>query len=143
MSEERKMPIWFWVIGMVALLWNGIGVAAYIGQVTMSTSDFGALPELQRKLLIDQPFWHSAMFPLAVLSGFLGAVVLLLRKRIAIRLFLLSLIAVLVQIAGYFILDGYLEFIATQNLVRPILIPIIALGLLLFARYCDGKGLLR
>jgi hypothetical protein len=143
MTEERKIPIWFWVIGVVALLWNGMGVAAYIVQATMTTNDFGALPELQRKLLIAQPFWHSAMFPLAVLSGFLGAAVLLLRKRIAIRLLLLSLIAVLVQTAGYFILDGYLEFIETQGWAMPIMIPVIALGLLLFARYCDGKGLLR
>ena len=143
MTEVKKIPIWFWVVGIIALLWNGIGVAAYIGQATMSANDFGALPELQRKLLIAQPFWHSAMFPLAVLSGFLGAVMLLLRKRIAIRLFLLSLIAVLVQTAGYIILDGYFEFIGTQGWTMPVMIPVIAIGLLFFARYCENKGHLR
>lgn len=143
MSEETKTPIWFWAAGILAVLWNGIGVGAYIQQAIMSAEQFSALTQVEQNLMVNQPFWHSAAFPVAVLSGFLGSVFLLLKKRLAVRMFLLSLVAVTAQFLGYFILDGYIDYISSQGWVMPVLIPIVAVILLLYSSAMERKGLLQ
>lgn len=31
-STRTKPPIWFWIISVIALIWNLMGVMAYLGQ---------------------------------------------------------------------------------------------------------------
>jgi len=142
MAQTGKASILFWIIGVIALLWNGAGVFAYWQLAMMSAEKFAALPELQRELMDRQPIWHSAAFPIAVFGGFIGAIAMLLKKRIAVRLFMLSLVGVIIQFAGYFILDGYIKFITTQGWTMPIMIPIFAVGFWLYARHCENKGII-
>lgn len=42
MTDKIKAPTWFWVIAVVALIWNLLGVAAYIMDVTMSAEDIAS-----------------------------------------------------------------------------------------------------
>lgn len=143
MTEPTRAPIWFWIAGAIALIWNGLGLLAYFQQISMSTQEFAALPQQQQDLLADQPSWVMAAFAVAVFSGFVAAIALLLRKRVAVRLFLLSLLAVIVQFSSYFIIDGYLEFIAGQGWTMPILIIIFAVGFAWIAWRAEQQGLLR
>ncbi|WP_417612124.1 hypothetical protein [Parasphingorhabdus sp.] len=143
MTVKTKAPIWFWVVGVVALLWNGLGVAAYLQQIAMSAADFAALPRVQQDLLSTLPFWVTAAFAIAVFAGFVASISWLLRKRIAVRLFLLSLLAVIVQFSSYFIIDGYWEFISSQGWIMPALIVLFAIGFLLLSWRAERTGLLR
>ncbi|MEH6789725.1 hypothetical protein [Parasphingorhabdus sp.] len=143
MMDQAKPPIWFWIVGVIALLWNGIGLSAYFGQVMMSAEDFAALPEMQQDLLAAQPIWFTAAFAIAVFSGFVASVCWLLKKRIAVRLFLVSLLAVIVQFSGYFILDGYTEQMAAAGWLMPGLIVIFAVVWLLIAQQTEKMGVLR
>ncbi len=143
MIENDKLPVWFWAIGIFALLWNGLGVAAYAAEVLMSAEDFAELSEAEQQLYANRPYWASAAFAVAVIGGFMGSVMLLLRRAIAVRLFLLSFIAVLVQFSSYFILDGYLEYISKAGWFMPISIPVLAVAFLLFARWAGKKSLLQ
>ncbi len=143
MVHQAKAPIWFWIVGVIALLWNGIGVLAYLQQVMMSAEQFAALPEVQRDLLSTQPVWVTAAFAIAVFAGFVASICWLLRKRIAVRLFLVSLLAVIVQFSSYFIIDGYREYMAGQGWLMPALIVLFAIAFLLIAWQAEKKGLLR
>jgi len=143
MTEPTRAPIWFWIAGAIALIWNGLGLLAYFQQISMSAQEFAALPQQQQDLMVNQPSWVMAAFAVAVFSGFVAAIALLLRKRVAVRLFLLSLLAVIVQFSSYFIIDGYLEFIAGQGWTMPILIIIFAIGFAWIARRAEQQGLLR
>lgn len=143
MTDKTKAPIWFWLVGVVALLWNGVGVLAYLQQVTMSAAQFAALPELQQDLLSTQPFWVTAAFAIAVFAGFVGSISWLLQKRVTVRLFLLSLLAVIVQFSSYFIIDGYMEFISGQGWIMPVLILLFAAGLAGISWQAERQGLLR
>ncbi len=142
MTENIKAPIWFWIIGAVTLIWNGIGVFAYLQQVMMSAEEFAAMPPAQQELLAAQPFWVLAAFAIAVFAGFVAAIALLMRKRVAVRLFSVSLLAVIVQLSSYFIVDGYGEFAAEQGWGMPALILAIAVGFALFSRHAEKKGIL-
>tara|TARA_R110002033_G_scaffold50958_4_gene98083 strand:- start:837 stop:1268 length:432 start_codon:yes stop_codon:yes gene_type:complete len=143
MTEPTRAPIWFWIAGAIALIWNGLGLLAYFQQILMSAQEFAALPQQQRDLMVNQPSWVMAAFAVAVFSGFVAAIALLLRKKVAVRLFLLSLLAVIVQFSSYFIIDGYLEFIAAQGWAMPILIIIFAVGFAWIAWRAEKQGLLR
>jgi di/tricarboxylate transporter len=143
MTDQAKLPIWFWIVGVVALLWNGIGVLAYLQQVMMSAEEFAGLPEVQQNLLSTQPVWVTAAFAIAVFAGFVASICWLLKKRVAVRLFLLSLLAVIVQFSSYFMVDGYREFISDQGWLMPALILLFAIGFLLLAWQAEKKGLLR
>ena len=143
MTDQAKLPIWFWIVGVVALLWNGIGVFAYFQQVMMSAEEFAALPVIQQNLMSTQPVWVTAAFAVAVFAGFVASISWLLKKRIAVRLFLVSLLAVIVQFSSYFIVDGYMEFASSQGWLMPGLILLFAVGLLLLSRQAEQKGLVR
>lgn len=143
MVHQAKAPLWFWIAGVIALLWNGLGVLAYLQQVMMSAEQFAALPEVQRDLLSTQPVWVTAAFAIAVFAGFVASICWLLRKRIAVRLFLVSLLAVIVQFSSYFIIDGYREYMAGQGWLMPALIVLFAIAFLLIAWQAEKKGLLR
>lgn len=143
MTDQAKVPIWFWIVGVIALLWNGLGVLAYLQQVMMSAEEFAALPEAQQNLLSTQPVWVTAAFAIAVFAGLVASISWLLKKRVAVRLFLVSLLAVIVQFSSYFIVDGYREFISDQGWLMPALILLFAIGFLLLAWQAEKKGLLR
>lgn len=143
MLGVKKAPIWFWVVAILALLWNGIGVAAYFAQVTMSEQQFAALPQVEQQLLAAQPFWYTAAFAIAVFAGLVGSLLMLMRKRLAVRMFLLSLLAVIVQFAGHFIVKGHAEYISsTQGWLMPSLILFIAIALAMFSRKMEKSGIL-
>ena len=142
MTDQAKVPIWFWIAGVIALLWNGLGVLAYLQQVMMSAEEFAALPEVQQNLLSTQPVWVTAAFAIAVFAGLVASICWLLKKRIAVRLFLLSLLAVIVQFSSYFIIDGYREFMSGQGWLMPALILLFAIAFLLIAWQAEKKGFL-
>jgi hypothetical protein len=143
MERNERTPNWFWIIAIAALIWNGLGLSAYVADITMTAEDFAQLSLEQQDLYADRPYWASAAFAVAVIAGFFGSVMLLLRRPIAVRLFLLSLLAVLVQFASFFILDGYIDYLDQTGWIMPIAIPVVGLALFLFARWAEKNGLIK
>lgn len=142
MTEQAKPPIWFWIIGVFALLWNAMGLAAYFQQFMMSAEAFAALRPEQQELLVSQPFWLTGAFATAVFAGFVGSISLLFQKRIAVRLFLLSMLAVFIQFGGLFLAFGYADVLIGGDWIMPILVPVCAVGLYLYARKAEQDGIL-
>lgn len=142
MSQMSKPPIWFWIIGIFALLWNTMGLAAYFQQYVMSAEAFAALRPEQQDLLVSQPFWLTAAFAIAVFAGFVGSILLLARKRLAVRMFLLSMIAVFVQFGGLFLVLGYANILNGGEWIMPILIPVFATGFYVYARKAEKEAIL-
>jgi hypothetical protein len=84
----------FWVIGVVALVWNALGSMNYIMQ--MNPDMLADYPEAARTLVEGRPAWATGAFAIAVFGGVLGCLLLLLRKSAAYYLFNASLIGVIV-----------------------------------------------
>jgi len=80
MTTTTKPATWFWIVSVLALLWNAMGDMAYIAQVTMSADALQALPEKERALYESLPTWATAAFAIAVWGSTLGCILLLLRK---------------------------------------------------------------
>ena len=82
-GSSNKPEITFWIIGIIALIWNILGVVAYLMQAYMTQEDLLALPLEEQALYLDIPAWVTAAFALAVFGGLLGCLLLLLRKKLA------------------------------------------------------------
>ena len=122
MTDRIKPPVWFWIVGSIALLWNLLGVQAYIMQVTMSSEAIAALPEAERALYEDLPTWATAAFATAVWGGAFASLVLLLRKSIAYHLFILSLIGIVIQMIYNVFISNSIEVYGPGGFVMPVMV---------------------
>ena len=142
MSEEpiTKVPKWFMIVAAVLLVWNLLGVMAYIMQVMMSPETLAALPQEQRQLYENTPAWATAAFAVAVNFGALGCVLLLLRKNLAGLFLQLSLAGVLVQMFHSFFMSKSFEVFGPGGLVMPVMVIVIAIYLVVLAARAKANG---
>jgi hypothetical protein len=135
MVEEtnKKPPTWFTVVVAVLLVWNLLGVAAYIAQVMMTPEALAALPDERRLLIENTPAWATAAFAVAVNFGTLGCLLLLLKRNLAGLFLQLSLAGVLVQMFHSFFMSNSLEVFGPGGLVMPVMVLIIAVYLVFLA----------
>ncbi len=84
----------FWIIGVVALVWNFMGVINYF--VQMNPDVLAGYSGSARAIIEGRPAWATAGFAIAVFGGALGCLLLLLRKQAAYYLFIASLLGVIV-----------------------------------------------
>ena len=141
MNNRQKPNAFFWIIGILALLWNIMGVVAYLGQAYMTDEVLNKLPEADQEWYNNVPAWVTAAFAIAVFAGFIACIGLLLRKKWAVSLFVLSFIGVLVQQIYNFFIQDFVE-LTGQRLYMPIIIVIIAGFLMWYSKGLKEKGIL-
>lgn len=139
MSTSRS----FTIIALVLLLWNLIGVAAFVMQYTADLEALAKSDPYTARIFAGMPGWAWGAYVVAVGAGTLGAVLLLMRKAAAVGLFLLSVIAVVVQFGYSFLGTDLLAVKGAGAAVFPAVILAIAVGQWLYARRCRVKGVLR
>lgn len=139
-NSTNKPTTIFWVIAIVALIWNIMGVSAYLIDAYMPEEVFSALPEAQQELYNTRPTWATAAFALGVFGGLLGCVFLLMRKKLAKSLFIISLLSVLALYVYMFAMSNTLEVLGTNSIYMPIMVIIVCIFLVLFANKSIKKG---
>ena len=133
-SSTIKPPIWFWIVSIIALIWNGMGVNAYLQQAYDTESYRAMYSEEQLEIAANMPSWVTAAFAIAVFAGALASLGLLLRKSWSVKLWMLSLIAVIVQM-GYILINGY-----ASSMGMTIMIIVFAFFFVWFARKSEANG---
>ncbi len=132
----------FWAIAIIALLWNLMGVNQYILMAYKSESVRAGLSAEKLALIDATPVWSTAAFAIAVFAGALGCVALLLKKKVANTLFLLSFLGIIIQNIDAFMRFKVSEFNGVE-LTMTLLIPVIALFLIWYSKKCISKGWLK
>lgn len=130
-------------VAILALLWNVAGLAMFWMQVTMDETRLAALGEAERQVHLATPPWMNLAFAFAVIAGVLGALCLLLRRRWAVPMFAVSLLALLVQLAGAYLVTPAWQAYGIAGLAMPGLVLVIALALLVYSRRWRASGWLR
>jgi hypothetical protein len=140
-AMTNRPPRWYWVVAILALLWMLFGVAAWCMDLMMDPAALARMPEAQQQLYAARPQWLFVVYGVAIFSGLLGAIGLLLRKRWATSMFLLSLIAVVVQFGYTFGAMHAIQMLgAAQALPFPVLIFAIGVGLWWFSGHAGKRG---
>lgn len=136
-TSINKPPTWFWIVSVLALIWNGLGVMAYLVRAFATEEMIAALPEDQQsEFLTEYPAWYTAAFALAVFCGALGCLSLLIRKKWAHFLFIISAFAAIVQHIYLFI---NLEMSLT-DIIMPVMVIVVCFLLIGFAKKSIAKG---
>lgn len=136
-------PRRFYVIATLALLWNLIGDAAYLMQVTMDTDALAKTDPYQAHLFATMPSWAWSAYAIGVWGATLGSIALLFRSRFAVPLFAVSLVAILAQFARVFLATDLLSVRGPSTLAFPAFIIVIAVVLLAYARKMAEKHVLK
>jgi len=140
MTDKTNKPTnAFWIISVLALLWNILGVVAYLGQAYMTDEVLAALPEGEQAYHQNVPAWVTAVFAIAVFAGVFGCVGLLMRKKWATILFIISLFAVIAQSIYNIFIQKFVE-VAGVKMIWPLVVLVIAILLVFLSRKSAKEG---
>lgn len=140
MNAINKPPFWFWIVAVLALLWNLEGLYAFYKELTLSPQALAALPPEQQQINAAMPSWVHAFFGIAVIAGMLGSLGLLLRKRWAVPLLLVSLLSVAVQMASAYATTPVWALMGAGGAVFPLILIVVCALLWLFAKMAVRRG---
>lgn len=147
-EEEAKVtarPWHLWVVGIVMILWNSIGCLDFV--MTQTKNDeyleaFKFTPE-QIEFLYSFPTWAVIMWGIAVWGSMLGVLLLLAKKRFAVEAYIVGLLTYcLAMIRQYSFTDFTELFPETSYPVMSVVVFILLLGQLLYARAMANRGVL-
>ncbi len=139
-TTSNKPATSFWIISALALVWNAMGAMAYITQVTMSAEGLQALPADQQALITAVPVWVTAAFAFAVWGGLLGCLLLLIRKRIATPVLIVSFVAIVVQMIYNMFMSNSIAVYGPGGMIMPIMVLGIGAYLIWYSRDVTRRG---
>ena len=142
-SDKTSPPVWFWVISVIALLWYLMDMSAFFMRVLMTEDVIKAMPDNQQHLYRNIPLWVNTVFAGEVFGGALGCVGLLLRKKWALPLFVVSILGVLSQTFYVYFLSDAISTMGTPAVVMPLLAILIGIGMIVLAKSAISKRWLR
>lgn len=132
-SEITSIPRWFYTGAIMALVWNLLGVMAFIRQVVITPEMLAKLPLAEQDLYTTVPLWVTMAFAVAVFSGALASLALIMKKSICYQLFVISFIGVLLQMFHTLCFSNAYDVNGPSATLMPIMAIVIALGLVRFA----------
>lgn len=142
MSKSTNKPTTsFWIISVIALIWNILGVVAYLGQAYMTDEMIATLPKAEQLYYANIPPWVTAAFATAVFGGLLGCIALLIKKKMAYFLFILSLIALLIQASYNFIIQENMP-VETTQMIWSLVIILVGIFLVYFSSKSIKAGMI-
>jgi hypothetical protein len=137
-----------WLVGVGSLLWNSIGAMDFVMTQTKNKAYMSGFTPAQLDFYYGYPFWVVAAWGIAVWGGVLGSLLLLLRKRQAVHLFLSSLFCMaLTDVYNFALSDGLKVMGGAAALFFSAVIFVIGVLLLIYSwsmslglRYVESKA---
>ena len=136
----RPLAGWFYAAAIGSVLFMLLGVLMYVQHVTL---DPATLPVDQRAAFVAQPAWVTGAFAVTTWSGLAGAVLLALRRRIGPTVLLVSLIALIVWIAGLALTGDVRASMSVNDWVVVIAVAALVWTIYWFGRHSLQRGWLR
>ena len=142
MKQETKsaVPLWYWVIAAVALLWNLLGCAFFGMELFAQEALMESMTEDQKAWARSMPVWIYFVYGLAVTTGVAGSVGLLMRNGWTTWMFAICFVAVIVQMVYTMIIGGGLQVMGPSGAVMPSLVIVIAGLLLWFSWFARSRS---
>ena len=115
-SLQPKLPVLYWIIGVLLLLWGVLGVVMYLVEHLLSDEKYlEVYKERAMALRHEVPAWSIAGYAIGVWTGLAGAIALLLRKAVAVKLYWVSLVGAAIGWIWYVIDPRALEIMSLDG----------------------------
>lgn len=137
-----RTPKHLWIVGVLALLWNGVGAFDYLATQTQMESYMSQFTAEQLDYFYGFPAWAVAGWAFGVWGGVAGAVGLLLRRRWAVWMFGVSLAGMAVSTLYTMVLSDGVPVMGTGAVVFSLVIWIAQIMLLVYALRQAKRGVL-
>jgi hypothetical protein len=143
-TDERFTPrpiaAWFIIAAVASLLFMGFGVVSFLMHVF---ADPNAMTIEQRTAYLAEPTWVKIAYGLAVFAGLGGAILLVMRRRFSEWALFVSLIAVLIWLAGLILVTPLRENMSANDLLVALVATALTWTIYWFARHSRQRGWLR
>ncbi len=146
----QKAPWHLWLIGIVSLLWNGVGANDYtqtqlrnIDYMKSAFEPMGVDLETGLAYVDSFPIWAEAFWALGVWGAVAGSVLLLLRSRFAFPAFALSIVGLIVTTIYQYSNPLPGDYDKTIPLAFTAVIWVATIAMAYYARRMTDKGVLR
>ena len=140
-----KTPWHVWLVGVSALLFNAIGVFDFVMSMARGAeyqASAGMTPD-QIAHFQQMPSWMTVVWAIGVFGAFLASILLLLRRRQAFLIFILSLTAFGVSLLYTYVLTGGGAVMGPQMAITSAVIAGMLVFLGWYARSMTLRGMLR
>jgi putative Mn2+ efflux pump MntP len=136
----RPVAAWYMPAAIASLLFMALGCIMYLMHVF---ADPAQMPLDQRTAYEALPTWVTAAFAISVWVGAAGALMLVLRRKYAEMLLLVSLVAVLIWLAGMMLTTQVRENMSANDLLVAIVVVALTWTIFWFARHSRQREWLR
>lgn len=139
--NPQKLPLWFWISAALGLLWNLFGLFRFSVDSFASVEKLmaGGMTQAQASLYAGLPMWMTLAFAVGVIGGTLGCILLFMRKKLAFRVFAVSLVGYIALYMGDIILGVFAAFGMPQVAILTSVV-LIAAALLWMAYTSQKRG---
>ena len=141
-DQYSPSPIagWFMAAAIASLLFMGLGCVAYLSHVL---ADPNALTLDERAAYLAEPAWVTGAYALAVWVGLAGAILLVMKRKLAEPVLGVSLVAVLVWLAGLLVVAPLRNSMSANDLIVALAITAVTWTIFWFARHSRQREWLR
>jgi len=144
MENNITPPWWFWVIAILYLLWSFVGCGMYLAEHMMS--DAGYAKQFGDELLALRgltPWWATAGYAVGVWGGFVGILLMLLRKKLCLPFFYASLAGAIIGFIPSMTDGRFKAVMGAGDYGFMVFIWLECIFIIWFARKMRSKGILR
>jgi hypothetical protein len=135
-----QAPKWLSVAAFVALLWNILGCIAFFADLQLSPEDVAKLPEAQQALYAARPAWSVAATGIAVLGGAVGCIALLMKRKWAFVVLVLSLVGIIAQDISMFLLVNGAAVAGNVAVILQANVLLVGIWLVLLSRKAIARN---
>ncbi|RMA77610.1 hypothetical protein [Umboniibacter marinipuniceus] len=132
-------PKWLLPVAIVAILWNLMGLFAFVIDLMITPELIAALPEADQAIYEARPGWMIIGTALAVVGGTLGSVGLAMKKLWSVKLFVASLVGLVIQDVALVLIAMEVN-LAMAVIIMQSVVAIVAIDLWFIARKGSKKG---
>jgi len=145
--EIGKSKKAFWVLGVLFLLWNGFGCVIYMMDKMMNDAALLEYYGDNGQTMLDArhayPVWATATYALAVWVGLLASIVYLMRKKLSVTLFIVSLVMAIICFIPSFTNTSVKAGGGDSYWVMPVIVVILGSIEVWWSRKQARQGVLR
>ena len=143
-STQIKIPKWFWVLAVIFLLWNIMGILSFFGHTFINEEALAKLPDNERALYKDYPFWTTIIFAIATFGGLIGSIGLIQKRKWSKLFFIISFFAIVPQMIHNVFFTKSTEVYGTaQAITMTVLLVLIGAILIWFSNYSIKESWLK
>ncbi|MDZ4374234.1 MAG: hypothetical protein U1C74_22810 [Phenylobacterium sp.] len=144
-TAGRATPWHFWLVAVIAVLWNGFGGYDYVMSHVQGDAYLrsAGMTEAQVAYFNDLPAWMTACWAIGVWSSVAGTLLLILRSRWAFHAFVLSLLGFLASLSYTHLMSNGGEVMGQFGMIMNGVVAAAIVFFIWYAQVMTRRGVLR